>query len=165
LRSFRNPAGRLIPTMTFHRSLLVLRRGPLAGYNRRAVIVTKAVSSLANTTPFAVSSSVQGQWGGMSMSRSMTTMVTWPGDEATMSPARAKLQHVLEEYRQNKYVNAVHNPCSQSCYVLHSSIRAKRSSRFVRVYSHLSPSLSFVYIYYVTSSVSVRRSFLAFSRK
>jgi hypothetical protein len=128
----------LILTMTFHRTLLVLRRGPLAGNSRHAVIVTNAVSSLANITPFAVSSSVQaGQWWGMS--RSMTTMVHWPGDEASMSPARAKLQHVLEEYRQNKYVNILNAILGHS-HVLHHSFQAHAlhvSFRFVFSHSSL----------------------------
>jgi hypothetical protein len=159
--------------MTLHRTLLVLvRRGPLAGHHNRhiAASVTCQVSSSANihTTP-----SVQA---GMSMSmtmqstRSMTTMVHWPGDgDPSMSPARVKLQHVLEEYRQNKYVHYVHATCTapQPCSPRQAFVD---SSRFVG--SHISHSLSlllFCYIYYITFlhplSVSVKRSFLAFSRK
>jgi hypothetical protein len=134
--------------MTLHRTLLVLvRRGPLAGHHNRhiAASVTCQVSSSANihTTP-----SVQA---GMSMSmtmqaRSMTTMVHWPGDgDPSMSPARTKLQHVLEEYRQNKYVHYVHATCTapQPC----SPRQAFCAFLPFRWFSHLSLSLSFFFVH------------------
>jgi hypothetical protein len=133
---FRNPTGRIAPqilTMTFHRTLLVLSRGPLAGHNRRAgVIVSKTVSSLA---PSRLSSSVQG------MSISMKTLENWPTDEASLSPARAKLQHVLEEYRQNKYVQHVYymyNPTVPSCSCSPPFAPSPPPSRFVCSHAHLS---------------------------
>jgi hypothetical protein len=76
--------------MTFHRTLLALSRGPLAGH-RPAVIVTKTASAFA---PSALSF----------QEMSMMTERNWPSVDSSLSPARAKLQHVLEEYRQNKYV-------------------------------------------------------------
>ena len=145
--------------MTFHRALLVLSRGPLAGHKRQAVIDTKKVSSLAL-------SPLQG------MSRSMTTMVHWPSDgDSSLTPARAKLQHVLEEYRQNKYVHDTVF-CTQFHTFSFSTItfasRIKRSSRFAgsHIIIIISPFLFLFRLHLLhTSSVSVRRSFLAFSRK
>lgn len=124
--------------MTFHRTLLVVSRGPLAGHTRRAVIAPKAVSSFANT-PSTRSSSVQGGQGTMAMSRSMTSMVHWPSDEASLSPARAKLQNVLEEYRQNKYVHVVHTPVV--CRVLYIPVsfcsHISHLLLFLRLHLHL----------------------------
>jgi hypothetical protein len=124
--------------MTFHRALLVLRRGPLAGHTRRAVSVSNAVSSLAPSTP-----------QGMSM-RSMTTMVHWPGDdEVSLSPARAKLQHVLEEYRQNKYVSSCSYTIPQYSHALEHMPQALPPS--VCLFSPLtSPSLLFFVLSFTT---------------
>jgi hypothetical protein len=117
--------------MTFHRTLLALRRGPLAaGHRRAAALGTKTVSFFAPPSAMSV--------------RAVSTVKMssdWVSDSASLSPARAKLQNVLEEYRRNKYVCTTH----LQYHVLHHSSAIPISF----VLTSLSLSLSFFCSFYL----------------
>jgi hypothetical protein len=70
------------------------------GRSGRVVLGSKTVSS-----SFVLTAAPTGT-GALSAFRCVSTATDslWPSVDAALSPARAKLQHVLEEYRQNKYV-------------------------------------------------------------